>query len=188
MPSAYQSHRKKWGKCRACPLHKTRKNVVLVRGKLPCDVLFIGEAPGASEDVLGSPFVGPAGQLLDDIVEDSISFIARCAFTNLLACIPIGKDEQGRRTKIKEPEKEHIAACNDRLREIVTIANPLLIVQVGKLSEKYATGKSTGSDVPTVSIYHPSAILRSDVSQQGLAIQRTKVILSDAYDEYVAGK
>ena len=71
--SPLQAHKRRWENCRACPLHEGRKKVVLVRGKIPCDALFIGEGPGGNEDSLGSPFVGPAGKLLDRIVEDAMS-------------------------------------------------------------------------------------------------------------------
>lgn len=62
-------HVEKWKDCQRCPLAQQRSNIVLARGTVPCDVLFIGEAPGASEDALGLPFVGPAGHLLNQIIE-----------------------------------------------------------------------------------------------------------------------
>ncbi len=69
MASRYALHLAKWHDCTACSLHEHRGRMVFARGKIPCDVLFIGEAPGESEDVLGAPFKGPAGKLLDQIVE-----------------------------------------------------------------------------------------------------------------------
>jgi DNA polymerase len=58
--------------------------LVTARGHVPCDILIIGEAPGASEDIIGRPFVGPAGILLDDILEKSLDPDIRVAMTNLV--------------------------------------------------------------------------------------------------------
>lgn len=94
--SLFQLHVREWENCTRCPLCETRRNIVLSRGKVPCDVLFIGEGPGESEDVLGAPFVGPAGHLLDHIIERSVpqdkTFCAECGedVTKLV------NDEQGR--------------------------------------------------------------------------------------------
>ena len=65
MTSSFQQHREKWRDCQSCLLNKCRNRVVMARGKLPSPILFIGEAPGESENVVGLPFVGPAGRLLD---------------------------------------------------------------------------------------------------------------------------
>jgi uracil-DNA glycosylase len=94
----FQLHVNRWGDCQQCELHRVRHKVVLARGRVPCDVLFIGEAPGASEDVLGLPFVGPAGHMLDYIIERSIGEHnelrkekglpgLRVAMTNLVCCM-----------------------------------------------------------------------------------------------------
>lgn len=190
--SPWQRHKERWSDCRECPLCERRTNVVLTRGSLPCDVLFVGEAPGQSEDVLGKPFVGPAGKLLDEIIAKSMfgpGYVKTgreltYAMTNLVACIPLGEDG----AKTAEPPEESIKACAGRLREIVDIADPKLIVCVGLLSTKWVPklcrpGKDVESWAPIVSIVHPAAILRADVSQRGLMIQRTVVTLADAVSE-----
>lgn len=183
MASAYQQHVARWSNCTACALCERRKKVVLVRGKLPATVLFIGEAPGQSEDVLGVPFVGPAGQLLDEIIDDAVSHSdlqepPRMAWTNLVACIP--KDESN--SKVSEPPLESIESCAGRLKEIVAIANPRLVVMVGKLSEKHVKPTEVHRR-RYVGIVHPAAILRIDITQRGLMIQRCRSILSDAFDD-----
>jgi len=121
----YKQHREKWNDCEKCELCNQRGSVVLARGKIPCDLLFIGEAPGQSEDVLGVPFVGPAGKLLDSIIDQATltgraeyspgsgkpvpnENFPRIAFTNLVSCIPKGEDGN----KIQEPEKQHILEKN----------------------------------------------------------------------------
>lgn len=169
----FQKHQTKWSNCQDCTLCETRRKVVLFRGSVPCDILFIGEAPGKSEDTLGKPFVGPAGQLLDRIIEQSgIKRECSLGFTNLISCIPIG--EEG--TKVAEPPKEAIEACHPRLEEIVNMCTPSIIVKVGQSSQKHPN--YTGPLV--VDLIHPAAILRMDLSQKGLAIKRSIVILSDA--------
>ena len=68
MPSKYQLFVGKWGNCNHCYLCETREKIVLARGNVPADILFIGEAPGEGEDSTGVPFIGPAGRLLDEII------------------------------------------------------------------------------------------------------------------------
>ena len=62
----------KWKDCRDCYLCETRNRIVFARGTIPADVLFLGEAPGESENVTGVPFDGPAGNLLDAIIGRSV--------------------------------------------------------------------------------------------------------------------
>jgi uracil-DNA glycosylase len=182
--SKFSDHRDKWNSCMECGLWKTRKNVVLARGSIPCDILFIGEAPGTSEDAIGQPFIGPAGKMMDMIINrvlDAWHHRATWAFTNLVCCIPLGEDG----TKTAEPNRESIQACASRLTEFIGIAKPKLIVRVGKLSTKWLASPSYRTNVPMVDVVHPAHIVRADISQQGLAIQRTVVTLVDAFQEYV---
>lgn len=178
----WENHKKRWGGCRACGLCEVRSHVVLCRGKLPCDVLFVGEAPGAAEDVLGRPFVGPAGKLLDwqiQEAQDAAGSSLRMAFTNLIACIPL--DASGRKTV--EPPKDSIAACKPRLQEMVSIARPRALVMVGKLSQKMCPKNIDWDFEASADIIHPAAILRADLSQQGLANQKVTVTLRDLFEE-----
>lgn len=166
----YEKHCQKWRDCKRCLLHERRQNVVFVRGALPCDVLFVGEAPGVSEDVLKRPFVGPAGKLLDSILQEGLREGTRYALTNLVGCIP--KDKGNAKG---EPPEEAVLACADKLKEMIALAKPQAIVCVGRLSAKH---------VPSVvkrriEIIHPAAILRMDISQRGLAVQRCVVALRD---------
>ena len=171
---AFQTHKDKWSGCQRCDLHQARTRVVLARGKLPADILFIGEAPGASEDVLGKPFVGPAGKLLDRMIKDATARLdLRVAITNLICCIPKDKG-----SKIGEPPPEAIKACKPRLKEFVRIASPKLVVLVGKLA------RCQGLDVvpanlPLCTIAHPAYLLRLEIARRGLAIQRETITLSD---------
>ena len=179
MASKYKKHKEKWSSCSLCKdLCKTRKKVVLVRGKLPADILFLGEAPGASEDVVGVPFIGPAGKLLDRIIAQALGDQFTYAFTNLIACIPKGEDGN----KIAEPTDKHIMNCAARLGETVKLVKPSAIVLVGKLAEKWGI-ECVGKSMATVSIIHPAAILRMDVDKQGLAVKRCVIALEDMVDD-----
>jgi DNA polymerase len=167
--------------------------VVFARGKLPCDILFIGEAPGVSEDTIGKPFIGPAGKLLDQIISDSILSIPieepsvpeptylRYALTNLIGCIPADEDGQ----KTPEPKPVHIHACSPKLVEIISLAKPQAIVFVGKLSKKWGSPLVPSNDIKVETIMHPAAILRSDISSRGLFIQQCVAKLIDLTMELV---
>jgi uracil-DNA glycosylase family 4 len=131
----YQDHVSEWKSCTGCSLCETRKRVVFARGTLPCDILFVGEAPGVSEDILGVPFVGPAGKLLDDLIRESVravfeeAYLPRMAYYNIIGCIPLKDGE-----KIGQPPKDAIKGCSRRLAEMVEIAQPRLIVAVGQVA------------------------------------------------------
>lgn len=207
----WQQHKDKWIDCDRCSLCEHRHNVVLARGMstsdgksklyLPSEILIIGEAPGPSEDLRSKPFIGPAGKILDKMLDQALrnaysSFAyegsgeyPKIAFTNLVACIPKGEDN----AKFTEPPKEAILACASRLVEFIDLCKPKLIFRVGKLSMKWLHlgmdsskwvkqiyGKMGVGSIALVDILHPAAILRMDISQQGLAIQRTIVEITDA--------
>lgn len=182
-----QMHVEKWKDCTRCKLHETRKKIVLLRGDIPCDLLFIGEAPGKNENLLGYPFAGPAGNLLFRMIADAkeqSGVTVRMAFTNLVACIPV--DETGK--KVHEPEKECVDACRDRLVEFVRIAKPKAIVLVGKEAAKYICGQNDfatdaeekacylswmkGKFMAFEKIMHPAAIMRISEATQGHHIER----------------
>lgn len=186
--SLYQQHVRRWSGCKECPLHEHRKQVVLARGSVPCEVLLIGEAPGMSEDVLGRPFCGPAGLLLDQIVERARAgeHGPKWTFgvTNLVACVPL--DETGAKTE--EPDDDCVRACAPRLAEFVKIADPHLIVTVGSLArdwldEDYRHHVRLHRKIPRAHITHPAAILRMNIAQRGLEAQRCVVKIVNAVEE-----
>ena len=177
----YRDHKSYWSTCNLCDLCHGRKHVVLARGKVPAPVLFIGEAPGNSEDVLGRPFVGPAGHLLDQIIEQALDGQYDYALTNLVACIP--KDETGNKTE--EPSADSIKACAPRLQEFVRLCKPQLIVCVGTLASKWveklldAQPGTKATQFKFVHMTHPAAILRAE-TQQNILIKRAIVVLENA--------
>lgn len=176
--SAWTDHVARWKDCTACPLCRQRDRICLARGVVPADVLFIGEAPGASEDALGQPFVGPAGRLLDRIIERALPPTVRYVLTNLVACFPREAKDCGE----NEPERGEVLACRSRLVEFVNIVQPRLIVCVGSLAAQYV---DHGDTVPCVDIIHPAATLgpRMPLAQKQMAIQRAVVILRNAVED-----
>lgn len=208
MPTPYQSHIDKWKDCVRCPLHEGRNRVVFARGKIPCDVLFVGEAPGTNENASGYPFDGPAGIKLDEIIQAALdSIIApidysaseldlmtegkiyqweppRIGYYNLVGCYPRKEKEAG----TNEPPIEAIKACAPKLREFVELSYSKLIVTVGKLSDKWvpAATHTIAKDpkaraVQWASIVHPAFILRAPLAQQSLLVKKSVITLVQAF-------
>lgn len=187
--SPWQAHVQRWIACKECGLCEHRKQVVLARGKLPCEVLFIGEAPGASENSIGRPFCGPAGKMLDAMIERAIANTEvvdpKLAFTNVVACIPLGEDG----TKTSDPPKESILACQPRLIELIQLAKPVHVVLVGKIAHTWGVQALAKSGLPNTTpmttITHPAAIMRAEVYIQDLEIQKCIIALTDVFQSLV---
>lgn len=181
--SPWKRHVTEWENCDRCDLCSQRRRVVLLRGRVPCHVLFVGEAPGESEDVVGQPFVGPAGKLFSECVEQAMPSGGglTVAFTNLVGCYPREAKDAG----VNEPPVEAIKACGDRLRQVVELCKPQLIVCVGALSAKWTRKLVDTEGIKLLDVVHPAFILRMPVSHQGLKAQETIVRLSTAIEELV---
>lgn len=172
--TTYRQHCDKWKDGCGATICEYASKVVLARGTIPCHVLFVGEAPGPSEDLIGAPFVGPAGQLLDRMIGTALNGRTdlKLAFTNLVGCIP--KDDGG--VKWHEPDEDSTIKCQDRLKEFIKLANPRVVVFVGKLTKEWINSGykfqiKLDKDISTVEIAHPASILRAKVTNQGLMIQ-----------------
>lgn len=187
MKSKFRLHVEEWKDCVCCEYSKHRKQVVFARGKIPCDVLFVGEAPGESENVIGQPFVGPAGKVLDHIVHNTCGNYpeVRVAFTNMIGCIPYDEDQQ----KVSEPEEDAIQSCKPRLQQFIELAQPKIIVAVGKVAETWLeqgfqhSVKLPNPKPKVVAIMHPAAILRINVTLQGMQVQKCKITVNEALEE-----
>lgn len=164
----------KWGKGCGSSLCSRAKCIVLGRGMYPAEVLFVGEAPGESEDALGIPFIGPAGEIIDGIIADSMKYEGYSYFmTNVVGCIP--HDETG--NKANEPKQLDIDQCSKRLQDTINLVKPKIIICVGKIAEKEITrsGKHTlrlSPDCRIGTIVHPAAIIRMPYVNQPLAIKK----------------
>ena len=153
--------------CRGCGLCETRHHVVFGVGKRDADILFVGEGPGEQEDLLGEPFVGPAGKLLDDML--SIIDIDRtnCYIANIVKCRPPHN---------RDPQEAEQDACIGFLRNQVTLIKPKIIVCLGRIAAmrlidgKYSITREHGTWVRRgnmwmTALYHPSALLRDPMKR-----------------------
>ena len=179
--SLWTDHVARWRYCTLCPLSEQRSRTVLGRGECPCDVVFIGEAPGLSEDTIGLPFVGPAGKLQDGIIEAACLMSGkrpRMALTNLCCCFPAIAKAAG----TNEPEHDEIVACQPRLVEFVNLCSPALIVALGALADAYVpTLRAITEGRDYVTIDHPAYIVRLKKVAQDMAAHRAAVKLSMAF-------
>lgn len=122
--------------CVACGLCGTRRSIVFGRGTLPAKVLFIGEAPGKTEDLMGIPFVGPSGRLLEAAIAQAVSYAGlkktpSYFITNTIACRPTDSPNGENR-----PPLEHeILACWKRLERTYTDINPEKVILLGKVAK-----------------------------------------------------
>jgi uracil-DNA glycosylase family 4 len=177
----YKEHRARWAKgCGAAECGRAR-HVVFARGTIPAQVLFLGEGPGVSEDVLGKPFVGPAGELLQRIIDQAVPAHVTYALYNVVGCMPT--DDDG--TKSGEPSDEQVRSCMPKVMEFLEIADPDLLVCVGTVSDDWTDPKAhhripLHRDIPRLAIRHPAWMLRCTIATRGLEIQRCIVQLSQA--------
>ncbi len=121
-------------RCVRCPLHRSRKNAVPGEGNKKSVVMFIGEAPGATEDEMGRPFVGAAGKLLTMIMESVGISREGVYITNVVKCRPPGN---------REPKDDEIEACSIFLKSQIALLKPKLIVTLGNIAGKtvFSMGK-----------------------------------------------
>ena len=192
-----QLHATKWNNCTKCLLSKTRFKVVLGRGDVPCDVLFVGEAPGKSENVSekAQAFVGPAGQELDEEILDAIgkervtgSNRLRIGFTNVVGCIPIEVGEDGSLGKVHEPPEDAVRECLPRVKEFLDIAKPRLIFTVGRIAEVWLDPnkkKGLRTGIPQLNITHPAAILRAPDAQRAVMRKNNVLTIAEGVSKYI---
>lgn len=165
---AWYRHRKKWRDCQRCPLGEQAQNHVFARGTLPCKILFVGEAPGESEDIIGKPFVGPSGIMLEKLIarievngqwkNGRIKHFPTYAITNTLCCFP------QRMGRSRPPEKSELAACQNRLVEFIKLSEAKAFVALGPTATSVLIdilGKSDELTGPVLTLKHPSYLLRS---------------------------
>lgn len=164
--------------CQKCPLGATRTNLVFGVGNPHAKLMFVGEAPGESEDLSGTPFVGRAGQLLDKYLE--LVDIPRqdVYITNILKCRP---------PKNRDPEESEQDACIGYLREQVKLIKPKMIVCLGRISamrlikpdfkitREHGIWVQKGAYEMTA-VYHPSLLLRGNVTYKEQMLTDMKVI------------
>lgn len=150
--------------CKKCKLCNNRNNIVLGCGRKDTKVMFIGEGPGADEDIQGIPFVGKAGKLMNMAFEALEIDREEVYIANVVKCRPPNN---------RNPEKDEQEACLDYLRSQVMLIKPKIIVLLGSialkaiLGEEYSITSSRGKWVEKKGIFymptfHPAALLRDE--------------------------
>ena len=148
--------------CKSCALCETRTNLVFGVGNEQAEIMFVGEGPGEQEDLHGIPFVGPAGKLLDTMLELIGLDRSKVYIANIVKCRP---------PRNRDPQSNEQDACRAWLDRQIALVNPKIIVCLGRIAAKalidenfrisrehgqfYTIGKRR-----VMATYHPSALLR----------------------------
>ena len=158
--------------CRGCPLYAEATQTVFGDGKLTSEVMLVGEQPGDQEDLAGAPFVGPAGQLLDQALEEAGIDRSRAYVTN--AVKHFKWKARGTRRIHDKPSWTETTACRPWLEAELALVQPRALVLLGATAAQSLLGRdfkvtrnrgraldSELAELVTATI-HPSAVLRSD--------------------------
>ena len=148
--------------CSRCELCETRTNLVFGVGNEAAEVMFIGEGPGEQEDLQGEPFVGPAGKLLDTMLELIDLDRSKVYIANVVKCRP---------PRNRDPQPAEQDACAEWLERQIALVNPRLIVCLGRIAamkiikEDFRITREHGQwfDIDqrrVMATFHPSALLR----------------------------
>jgi len=181
------------GDCTRCPLHRQgRKQIVFGVGNPTADLMFVGEGPGADEDQQGEPFVGRAGQLLNNMIKAMGVTREQVYIANIVKCRPPGN---------RTPEREECETCSPFLMRQIAVIKPKVVVALGAVAAKtllamnssmaqlrgrFYDFKPTGvrSSDPTwdgcklAVTYHPAFLLR-DPRQKGEAWKDLQMVMKE---------
>ena len=174
--------------CSRCKLHTLgRKQVVFGVGHPNADLMFVGEGPGADEDIQGEPFVGRAGQLLTKIIEAIDLKREDVYIANVIKCRPPGN---------RNPEPDEVAQCEPFLFRQIDIIKPKVIVALGKFAAQCLLksdapitrirGRAfTYRDAVLIPTYHPAYLLRNPSAKRDVweDMKKVRAILSQSAEE-----
>lgn len=181
------------GDCRRCPLSETRTTLVFGSGDPAAKLMFIGEAPGRQEDLKGLPFVGAAGQLLDELLASIGLTRDEVYIANVVKCRPPHN---------RDPEPIEIETCTPFLARQVELVDPAVIATLGKFATHYILGTQAPISVlrgrlyrvggrRIVPVFHPAAALyeraKRDVLMADFRRLRTVIDRVEAGEEPGAG-
>lgn len=172
-----------WAACQLCSLQQERYQVVYGAGRVPSDLVILGEAPGAQEDTSGIPFIGPSGDLLNLMLQTAGVDRKEVFVTNVVLCRPLNN---------KTPSQAQMKACRPRLMEELYIADPKVIITMGATATSALFGKAVvmgeviGKPVvielpgrygkwktTVIPTYHPAFILRQGALSKNADAQKT---------------
>ena len=146
--------------CPLCKLARTRKNAVPGEGQISAKIMFIGEAPGRSEDEKGKPFVGAAGRILDNVLKNAGIEKSQVFITNIVKCRPPNN---------RVPEEDELIACRPYLDRQIALIKPKVICILGRTAYSSILGGSSitanrgkiveRSGQKYFSTFHPAAVI-----------------------------
>jgi uracil-DNA glycosylase len=146
--------------CPLCKLARTRKNAVPGEGQISAKIMFIGEAPGRSEDEKGKPFVGAAGRILDNVLKKAGIERSQVFITNIVKCRPPNN---------RVPEEDELIACRPYLDRQIALIKPKVICILGRTAYSSILGGSSitanrgkiveRSGQKYFSTFHPAAVI-----------------------------
>ena len=188
-----QELHRKWKRCTACGLHEHRKSTVFGAGSSEPLIVIIGEAPGEYEDRDGSPFVGPSGVLLDELLDHANVSTHEVYYLNLVLCRP---------PENRDPLASEIAACRERVDAQLRILDPPMILSLGRVAAQTLTATRTLSilkqrgqiyectfggvefpyTIPVMLAVHPAALLRNPDDTRGGVLRNTKKDIVNAFE------
>lgn len=168
------------GDCTRCKLHTSRRSIVFGVGDPSSPLMFVGEAPGEQEDKRGEPFVGPAGQLLDKMIEAMGWSRQSVYINNILCCRPPGN---------RNPQADEVLACKPFLEARIAAIAPRIIVALGRPAANTLLGcdapisalRGTFHDrngVAVMPTFHPAYLLR-DPSKKREAWADLKLVMAE---------
>ena len=173
------------GDCRLCKLCTGRTHLVFGVGNPRARLMFVGEGPGREEDLQGEPFVGRAGQLLNDIITKGMSLKRDDAYiANVVKCRP---------PENRNPEPDEVAACEPFLKKQIDLVKPEIIIGLGKfavqtlLQSKIPITKLRGSwhhyhGIKLMPTFHPAYLLRNPADKR-LVWEDIKKVLKELRGE-----
>ena len=157
--------------CKGCDLWKRGTQTVFGEGTRRAEVLFVGEQPGNEEDLTGKPFVGPAGRLFDDALQEAGIDRSQTYVTNVVKHFKW--EPRGKRRIHKKPNAHEVNACRPWLEAEISLVKPKIIVCLGAtaaqalLGAKFRVSKQRGRFIEStlapyiMATVHPSSILRA---------------------------
>ena len=164
MPTPFETLRDDALACTRCRLAEGRTQVVFGMGDPNADLMFVGEGPGAQEDLQGLPFVGRSGQLLDRLMLEEMGLTREsCYIANVVKCRP---------PENRDPKPDEISECRPWLETQIDLIGPKVIVTLGNFSSKLLLDTNEGitklrgsvypyrDGVVVVPTFHPAAVLR----------------------------
>jgi DNA polymerase len=172
------------GDCTRCKLHSGRTHIVYGVGNPEATVMFVGEGPGADEDLQGEPFVGRAGQLLTQIIKAMGFAREEVYIANVVKCRPPGN---------RNPEPDEIARCEPFLHAQIAAIRPRVIVALGKFAAQTLLATDTPisrlrgqfhslRDIDVMPTFHPSYLLRNPAAKREVW-EDMKMVIARLKDE-----